>query len=77
MIYHTLYTTYPPILIKENVTKFFEQKTFNRDGSLYLACNEKRTFSHLNNIKNIICGNYVSPDRVAIHFVFACVFVKV
>ena len=36
----TLYTTLPHNLIKEKLTELTEQ-TFNREGSLYLACNDK------------------------------------
>ena len=39
--FSTLYTTLPQNLIKEKLTELIEQ-TFNREGSLYLACNEKR-----------------------------------
>ena len=38
--FSTLYTTLPHNLIKEKQTELIEQ-TFNRDGSLYLACNDK------------------------------------
>ena len=39
-------------LIKEKLTIFFFKKTFNKEGSLYLACKEKHTFFHfLNNLK--------------------------
>ena len=41
--FSTLYTTLPHNLIKEKLTEFIEQ-AFNRDGSLYLACNENRAF---------------------------------
>ena len=41
--FSTLYTTLPHNLIKKNLTELIEQ-TFNREGSLYLACNEKRAF---------------------------------
>ena len=41
--FSTLSTTLPHYLIKEKLTKLIEQ-TFNRKGSLYLACNEKRAF---------------------------------
>ena len=41
--FSTLYTTLPHNLIKENLTELIEQ-TFNREGSLYLACNDKNTF---------------------------------
>ena len=36
-----LYTTLPYNLIKEQLTEIIEQ-TFNREGSLYLACNDKK-----------------------------------
>ena len=39
----TLYTTLPHNIIKEKLTLLIEQ-TFNRKGSLYLACNESRAF---------------------------------
>ena len=39
----TCYTTLPNNLINEKLTELLEQ-TFNREGSLYLACNEKRAF---------------------------------
>ena len=41
--FSTLYTTLPHNLIKEKLTEFIEQ-TFNREGSLYLACNDKNAF---------------------------------
>ena len=41
--FSTLYTTLPHNLIKENLTELIEQ-TFNREGSLYLACNDKNAF---------------------------------
>ena len=36
----TLYTTLPHYLIKEKLTELIEQ-TLNREGSLYLACNDE------------------------------------
>ena len=42
--FSTLYTTLPHNIIKEKLIECIEQ-TFNREGSLYLACNEKRAFS--------------------------------
>ena len=39
----TLYNTLPHNLIEEKLTKLIEQ-TFNREGSLYLACNENHAF---------------------------------
>ena len=41
--FFTLYTTLPHNLIKEKLTELIEQ-TFNREGSLYLACNDKNAF---------------------------------
>ena len=38
--FYILYTTLPHNLIKEKLTELIEQ-TFNREGSLYLACNDK------------------------------------
>ena len=36
-------TALPHNLIKEKITEIIEQ-TFNREGSLYLACNDKNAF---------------------------------
>ena len=41
--FSTLYTTLPHNLIKEKLTELIEQ-TFNREGSLYLAYNDKNAF---------------------------------
>ena len=41
--FSTLYTTLPHNLIKKNLTELIEQ-TFNREGSLYLAYNDKNAF---------------------------------
>ena len=41
--FSTLYTTLPHNLIKEILTELIEQ-TFNREGSLFLACNDKNAF---------------------------------
>ena len=41
--FSTLYTTLPHNLTKEKLTELIEQ-TFNREGSLYLACNDKNAF---------------------------------
>ena len=41
--FSTLNTTLPHNLIKEKLTELIEQ-TFNREGSLYLACNDKNAF---------------------------------
>ena len=54
--FSTLYTTLPHNLINEKLTELIEQ-TFNREGSLYLACNEKNAFLLLNNLNDISCGH--------------------
>ena len=41
--FSTLYTTLPHNLIKEKLTELIEH-TFNREGSLYLACKDKNAF---------------------------------
>ena len=41
--FSSLYTTLHHNLIKEKLTELIEQ-TFNREGSLYLACNDKNAF---------------------------------
>ena len=54
--FSTLYTTLPHNLIKEKLTEFIEQ-TFNREGSLHLACNGKMPYLLLNNLIDINCGH--------------------
>ena len=54
--FSTLYSTLPHNLIKEKLTELIEQ-TFNRDGSLYLACNDKNAFLLLNNLNDKKCGH--------------------
>ena len=41
--FSTLYTTLPQNQIKEKLTELIEQ-IFNREGSLYLACNDRNAF---------------------------------
>ena len=41
--FSTVYTTLPHNLIKEKLTELIEQ-TYNVEGSLYLACNDKMPF---------------------------------
>ena len=54
--FSSLYTTLPHNLIKEKLTELIEQ-TFNREGSLYLACNDKNAFLLLNNLNDINCDH--------------------
>ena len=51
--FSTLYTTLPHNLINEKLTELIEP-TFNGEGSLYLACNDKNAFLHLNNLNDKI-----------------------
>ena len=55
--FSTLYTTLLHNLIKEKLTELIEQ-TFNREGSLYVACNDKNAFFLLlNNLIDINCDH--------------------
>ena len=54
--FSTLYTTFSHNLLKEKLTELIEQ-TFNREGSLYLACNDKNAFLLLTNLNDINCGH--------------------
>ena len=52
--FSTLFTTLPNNLIKKKLIELIEH-TFNREGSLYLACNDKNAFFLLlNNLNDII-----------------------
>ena len=52
--FSTLYATLPHDLIKEKLTELIEQ-TFNGEGSLYLACNEKRASEQTKRFKLWSC----------------------
>ena len=54
--FSTFYTTLPHNHVKDKLSQLMEQ-TFNREGSLYLACNENAHFSFLNNLKDLNCGH--------------------
>ena len=54
--FSTLYTTLPHNLIQDKLTELIEQ-TFNREGSLYLACNVKNAFFTSEQPKRINCGH--------------------
>ena len=43
MIFSTLYTTLPHNSIKDKLIDLIE-RAFNREGSTYLACNDRNTF---------------------------------
>ena len=44
--FSTLYTTLPHNLIKDKLVDLIE-RTFQREGSLYIACNDKNAFFHI------------------------------
>ena len=71
--FYTFYTTLPHNLIKDKLTELIEQ-TFNREGSLYLACNEKRAFFTSEQPKRF---KLLSCQKVydALHFLLDNVFI--
>ena len=55
MIFSTLYTILPHNLIKDKLTDLIEKKTFQREGSPYLACNVRNAFFTSAKHKEISC----------------------
>ena len=53
-MFSTLYTTLPHNLIKDKLIDLIE-KTFQREGSPYLAFNDRNAFLTLENPKKISC----------------------
>ena len=53
--FSTLYTTLPHNLIKDKLIDLIE-RTFQREGSPYLACNAEMHFLLQKNLKNIMDG---------------------
>ena len=53
--FSTLYTTLPHNLIKDKLIDLIE-RTFQREGSPYLACNDRNAFLLQKNLKNIMHG---------------------
>ena len=51
----TLYTTLPHNLIKDKIIDFIE-RTFQREGSFYLACNDRNDFFTSGQLKNTMHG---------------------
>ena len=72
--FSTLYTTLPHNLIKEQLTEIIEQ-TFNREGSLYLACNDENAFLPLTNLNDINCGHVRKCVMLSIFF-FDNIFIR-
>ena len=71
--FSTLYTSLPYNLIKEKLTELIEH-TFNREGSLYLACYEIALILLLNNPKDIICGHV--GKCVVLSIIFWTIYLK-
>ena len=53
--FSTLYTTLPHNLIKDKLIDLIE-RTFQREGSPYLACSDRNAFLLQKNLKNIMHG---------------------
>ena len=53
--FSTLFTTLPHSLIKDKLTDLID-RNFNREGSPYLACNDRNAFLLQKNLKNIMRG---------------------
>ena len=53
--FSTLYTTLPHNLIKDKLIDLTE-RTFQREGFTYLACNDRSAFILQENLKNIMHG---------------------
>ena len=53
--FSTLYTTLPNNLIKDKFIDLIE-RTFQREGSHYLTCNDRNAFLLQKNLKNIMHG---------------------
>ena len=49
--FSTLYTTLPHILIKDKLVDLTE-RTFQREGSLYIACNDRNAFFTSDAVRN-------------------------
>ena len=56
MIFSTLYTTLPHNLIKDKLIDLIE-RTFQKEGSPYLACSDRNAFLLQKNLKNIMHGS--------------------
>ena len=54
--FSTLYTTLPHNLIKAKLIDLIE-RSFQREGSSYLVCNDRKHFLLRKNLKNIMHGH--------------------
>ena len=72
--FSTLYTKLPHNLVKEKLTGLIEQ-TFDREGPLYLACNEKRavfTSEHPKSFKLWSCQKVCDT----LHYLLDNIFIR-
>ena len=74
-LFPVLLTTLPHNLIKDNLTELIGQ-TYNKECSLYLACNEKHAFLLLNNLKDLNCGHVRKFLRLSISLDNMHVFIR-
>ena len=56
--FSTLYTSLPHNLIKDQLINLIE-RTFQTEGSSYLACNDRNAFFTPENLKNIMHGHVI------------------
>ena len=65
-VFPTLYTTLPHNLIKDKLIDLIE-RTFQREGSPYLACNDRNAFFTSEKPKNIMHGRVkrISSDKAS------------
>ena len=73
--FSTLYTTLPHNLIKEKLTEFIEQ-TYHRQGSLYLACNDKNVFFTSEQLKRYKLWS-CQKMRYALLYLLDNIFIKI
>ena len=71
--FSTLYTTLPHNLIKYKLIDLIE-RTFQREGSPYLACNDQNAFLLQKNPKNIMHGLVKMYD--ALTFLLDNIFIR-
>ena len=54
LVAYVLNTTFPHDLIKDELIDLIE-RTFNREGSPYIACNDRNAFLLPKNLKQLLC----------------------
>ena len=73
--FSTIYTPLPHKLIKEKLTELIEQ-TINREGSLYLTCNDKNVFLTSEQPKRYKLWS-CQKMRDAVHYLLDNTFIRV